>query len=425
LDKTLLIVSYTFPPAPGIGGRRWVKFAKYLKRNGWLIKVIAARQKFTVPSEWTHDTEALTEDVYFIGSHYPGILSKNPETFYEKFLYRVALAYVKVRCRGNYYDRSDLWHNAILKKASEVINRFSIQNMVCTVGPFHASYSLLKLRDQFPVLKMLVDYRDPWSNNRTSFGFTSISEKRLQKERLMEKQVLISYDIITSVSDEMGNYFASLLSQENFRKKYFTLSNGFDREDFRTVKEPAKDLPGAGRVKIVFAGTFYTRSSHVFIRLAEALVKAEAKYPMHKDSVTLIFAGGIIDEIQKYFTLYPHLFIYTGKKSLSETYEIVASADYCAIFLTDDMNYSFSTKFYEYVALNKRIMSFSRHRGSHSRFIESNEIGIGIDFDGMEEFATDLVTAPDKFLFAAPPSYSVSHFDVAALTARLENIILG
>ena len=38
--KHVLLISYSYPPYPGIGGRRWAKFSKYLSRLGFVIHVI-------------------------------------------------------------------------------------------------------------------------------------------------------------------------------------------------------------------------------------------------------------------------------------------------------------------------------------------------------------------------------------------------
>jgi hypothetical protein len=45
-EKTILIICYGFPPFPGIGGRRWAKFSKYLSSYGFNINVIASKNPF-------------------------------------------------------------------------------------------------------------------------------------------------------------------------------------------------------------------------------------------------------------------------------------------------------------------------------------------------------------------------------------------
>jgi hypothetical protein len=40
LKKPVLIISYYWPPAGGPGVQRWLKFAKYLPRNGYDVTVV-------------------------------------------------------------------------------------------------------------------------------------------------------------------------------------------------------------------------------------------------------------------------------------------------------------------------------------------------------------------------------------------------
>ena len=57
-DEPVLLVSYTFPPYKGIGGRRWAKFAKALARRGHPVHVIhSAGADSLKGSLWSADVE--------------------------------------------------------------------------------------------------------------------------------------------------------------------------------------------------------------------------------------------------------------------------------------------------------------------------------------------------------------------------------
>ena len=61
-----------FPPSPGIGGRRWVKFAKYFVRMSYDVKIITAkRNKKSTISNWIKDMTKLEGLVDYIPSKYP------------------------------------------------------------------------------------------------------------------------------------------------------------------------------------------------------------------------------------------------------------------------------------------------------------------------------------------------------------------
>ena len=84
MSEQVLIISYTFPPTPGIGGRRWAKFAKYFALKGYRVQVICATNPFSDTSIWDRDT--LSENIIkvFVPHKYPGSLLGVPQTILQR-----------------------------------------------------------------------------------------------------------------------------------------------------------------------------------------------------------------------------------------------------------------------------------------------------------------------------------------------------
>ena len=73
--KKVLIIAYKFPPAHGVGGRRWAKFAKYLAREGYEVYVITSK----FPSgdiSWEDDVQSEHIRVFNYKSMFPTFLQK-------------------------------------------------------------------------------------------------------------------------------------------------------------------------------------------------------------------------------------------------------------------------------------------------------------------------------------------------------------
>ena len=104
----ILIVNFTFPPFSGVGGRRWAKFAKYLKKLEVPFHIIASKRLET-ESNWTNDIGSYKEHITYIPGGYPLVLTSNPQTVTEKLKYRLALMREKYLSKGNYYDISKYW----------------------------------------------------------------------------------------------------------------------------------------------------------------------------------------------------------------------------------------------------------------------------------------------------------------------------
>ena len=88
LPPEILLLSYFFPPYPGIGGRRWAKFAKYFTRRGLRVHVISAENPFPEISAWQHDVDSNENIIQHpLPTGYPKILLSNPKNIFERAQY--------------------------------------------------------------------------------------------------------------------------------------------------------------------------------------------------------------------------------------------------------------------------------------------------------------------------------------------------
>jgi len=420
--KSVLIISYSMPPSANIGGRRWVKFAKYLKRNGNLVKIIAAAENSEISSPWQADADTLKGDITYIKSAYPSYLGIRPSSVLDRILYRLSLVYVKWAGLGNYYDKSNFWQDDLLSAMRRIIVNHKINNVVCTVPPFRMAHTILKLKSEYPHINFIIDYRDPWSNNKTAFGFTNLSVKRFALELKCENEVVRGYDRIMAVSVEMQDYLRTFLTKEALKHKFVCVSNGYDAEDFSLLSSSAVAAPVTGRFRVVFTGTFYDKSLHVLEELIKTLDWLAATHPAVKDYFQFVFVGSVPPEALHLIESNPRNLSYQGRKQIHAVYELIYSANACALFLTDDLNYSFSTKFYEYIALKKPILSFSKEKGANAKFIEQNQLGFGVDFSTMKDVLEKL--AFGKLLLPTVNAPELEKFEVSRLTAKIEDILV-
>ena len=92
--KKILIVTHIFPPTPGIGGRRWAKFAKYLSKTGNEVSVISAENHSIEKSQWEKDVLDSGIQVHRLPLLYPEILGTNPNSVFQKLHYKIATTYM-------------------------------------------------------------------------------------------------------------------------------------------------------------------------------------------------------------------------------------------------------------------------------------------------------------------------------------------
>src|SRR5687768_5132217 len=138
--KKVLLISYVFPPYPGIGGRRWAKFAKYLSlRNDIELFVIAAQNPFTARSLWSEDVKGL-QHISYLPAKFPAVLLTSPRSFLKKLEYKIWETFLSVFSSGAIYDRSLFWNKSMVQKAEQLIREHRIKNVIVAGAPFRAMY---------------------------------------------------------------------------------------------------------------------------------------------------------------------------------------------------------------------------------------------------------------------------------------------
>ncbi|MCH8902356.1 MAG: hypothetical protein IIA45_00330 [Bacteroidetes bacterium] len=416
--KKVLLISFTFPPAPGIGGRRWVKFAKYLNTNNVDVKVIAAINQMNEISPWLHDLELIKNNITYINSGYPKYLGIKPRTFQEKVLYRISKWYSMLKLKGNYYDSSAHWSKRLIPIIEkEIANGYN--NLIVTCAPFIQAYLLSNLKNKFPEINFIVDFRDPWANNKTSYGFTSLSKKRMNFEINAEKKVINKADYIISVSENMTEYFKHISHHASTNKnKFVTIVNGFDRHDL--PEKTNEKIPG-DKLRLIFTGTLYIKAMHLFQEFIGALNNIKKNSPHLYKIFQFDFYGDVPDS---FFDLVQNheAIRYGGVIPLDQVHYKIARSHLGMLFLTDDLNYSFSTKFYEYLANDTPIVCFSK-KGKTSEFIAENKIGYALNENQIEKSLLDILEHHENNILLSVDHFDISEYEISKLTQGIIQLL--
>lgn len=415
----LLIISYTFPPYSGIGGRRWAKFAKKLKEKGENIDVFAAAFPNSAESAWAEDIKSIKDFINYLPSSYPRQLTEYPKSFLSKIAYRLSLLKVKIKSKGNYYDRSLFWKSALIKKTREFLKKERYDVIIASGAPFGYLASLALLKDDFPQVKFVVDFRDPWVGNDTSYGWSSLNLKRQSNELENEKIVVEKFDKIISVSQHILDQIKSRHPNKKI-SSFEVLPNGYDLDDLKHVThgESIKEI-----IKIVFAGSFYPTAE----KYLDQFIIGYSKYlEISKEriiSYQFDFYGSFSESIKSKLSEIPSVSLHNNV-SLDKIHQVFADSDYALLFVTDDINYSISTKFCEYVLHNLPIIIFGK-RGFTMNFVEEHKLGWGIESsDNWISVLEKLEKLRLSNEYFQMETNSISHLNLDFLTEKLIDDIL-
>ena len=379
--KNILIINYVFPPYPGIGGRRWAKFAKYLHRNGHQVFVIGAQNPFSYVSTFINDIKELPkENLYYLPALYPKSMISPIHSLADKYRYQFWYRVLPFFTKGNYYDRTIFWKRQVQEKAKELIHTKKIHTVIISSPPFHYAYHVLQLKDKYPFVKFIVDYRDEWTFNNIH-GYAIIGKARQAYEQYLEKYVCEKADYILSPAEDIINQYLKqrypLLS-----KKMILLNHSFDKDDFPDTGMTHKN----SSISFAYAGTMYAAESffqniHLFLdRLSE-------KYPLIFNKVDIKFytIGEFVypDILQKYSDKLQINYNVPANRLFQE----LKTVHYLFIFYNERAKNYFTTKFAEYLYLQKPLLYYGPE-GKVSEYITTHKLGIHLK-DGL--FAEQLI----------------------------------
>ncbi len=107
---------------------------------------------------------------------------------------------------------------------------------------------------------------------------------------------------------------------------------------------------------------------------------------------------------------------------MSKVYSVIAQSDYCSLFLTNDINYSLSTKFLEYLSQKKKILVFS-NGGRTSSFIEENKLGFSINNKKMDDDLLKIIDLDPQIKTEIDSDFNIKEYSVFNLTKKVKNLL--
>lgn len=409
----MLLISYTFPPKEGIGGRRWAKFCKHLVGNDFDVHVIHQKARKNENSNWIKDVTSSLIKTYPINTFYPISFGFSTSI---SFVSRIAFHFWKLLLsifyKGVIFDRTLFWRSALVEKVKSIVKSNNINYIIVTIPPFLLASHVLRLKKHFPKIKFVIDYRDPWTENRSFHGFKNISSKKLDYEKKLENAALKNADLILHTTDQMKQWNNIKVNEEKCK----VLENGYDKFEVNV-----EDNKSNGRLKSTFllAGSIYVGLDYIinpFINFIEEKEKSDEKFI---DNFDFLFIGTLNNKFEnlvrgkqiKSIKFLPKV----SRKKLNEYYN---QADYFMMFSAFDHGFNFNTKFYEYLPYKKPIIHFGPD-AAISEFLLFNGLGRGVKanhFDKDFNLVLDDLTN-NNLVFN--DSYDVSKFEVEALTKKL------
>lgn len=364
----ILVISFYFPPYNKVGGRRWAKHCKYLVKNS--IETFVLSGTYTDTSPWDKDIETFRNKIYRIDNTVikkPFYQTKLPQNFFEKIKWKLSY-YIweisKKKLTGNYNDPSVNNESKYFIKAKEIIENNKINTVLLSVGPFNYSSVLPQLKEQFPDVRYIIDYRDYWEDS-----LSGLSIEQVESEKKMQQDVVAAVDLVLSPNEEMQYYYKT-----KFNKMSFCLPHCYDDEDIKMDVKKTNNT--SGKIMLIYGGAFYAEISENIFLIKELINKLTAIKKVEAEFYVSI--KGYEKELE-----HPTIKRFDFMES-EKYFEKVKDADYAILILPPNRVNAMSSKFYELVALRKPILYFGGI-GEVSEFLIKHNLGFHITNENISQ----------------------------------------
>ena len=413
-EKSILLVTYHFPPDSQIGGKRTARLAKFLKEKGWKVGVLTVKEhyyeimddSFTVDGVTIFRTRMFKNARFLYLNIKKGLKKKWEDQSYtnkdvqgdtgndigtEKRVCERLVSKLKRYILSLIWLPDDLqgWVPFGLFKCISILGKYDI---VYSSSP-PKSVSLIPLFATYFSRKFVwvSEFRDPWSVLQKPKQFRSKFTDYLENK--WEYMFFKRSSMVIVVTEAMKKDF--LKNFPKYSKKIKTFYNGFDEDEFKNIDSRGK-REDAGKLILTYAGYFsYGRDPRPLMEALSELI-SENMLQREKIEVRLMgdryVEGESIEGIANKFHL-SDVIRCMGYVPFSECLKQMSRSDILLLF-NIEQPLQVPAKFFEYLALGKNILSISTG-GITDRLIERTRTGISVkpeDIPGLKNAIMNLAS---------------------------------
>jgi glycosyltransferase involved in cell wall biosynthesis len=387
MKKKALILTYYWPPAGGAGVQRWLKFVKYMREFGWEpivytaengeMPVIDTSLEKDVPNNLTVIKTKIWEpySLYktFIGRKKedkinPSFLSENKKTSVTEKL--------SVWIRGNFFipDARKFWIKPSIKHLRDYLLNHPVDAIISS-GPPHSMHLIaLGLKKEFPNIKWIADFRDPWTEI-DFYDQLMLSPSSDKKHKKLELQVLDKADAVVSIGEGMSRGLTRIYGQRS--DKFSVITNGFDEEDiFKGPLEKDK------KFSIAHIGTLVkSRNPEVLWKVLSELVNENENF---KKDLEIKLVGKVDIHVKESLSKYG-LATFVRRIDYLPHDEVIKEQQKTKVLLllvnqTANAKSILTGKIFEYLAASVPILAIGPPDGDLAAILHETKSGLISDF---------------------------------------------
>lgn len=354
--KKFLIIAHAFPPFGGGGVQRIVKFATYLKENGWEATVVCPDIR---KDSWL-DFERLKE-VENIDTIRVGYKNLRNDATWKKVIRK-------------FYpiDAFFGWAIQVMKVLKK--KDFSDYDVVFTSSPPHSIHLVGWFLSRRFNLKWVTDFRDHFTLNPEykASGVKKIIDKKFEKI-IFKKASAIILNTDTNKED------VTLKFKGVAQDKIHVIYNGFDYADLRETGIPLDWSKDHFKHYLYLGGLRGDRIDGAFY---ETLAEAINRQPSLRNELRIHIIGNHSRKGDQIYSLgIADLFELSDPVAFNRVADYLKIADGCLTWQRSEPRYrgTISGKFFDYLGMQRPVFSLGQDDGEIARILKKYHIGISAD----------------------------------------------
>lgn len=423
--KKVLIITYYWPPAGGPGVQRWLKFTKYLPEFGYepyvytpenpSYPLLDSTLEKQVPRELTLVKTKIWEP-YQLAELLSSSNKKYKAGQFDKKENQSLKGRLSIWVRGNFFipDARKFWVKPSIRFLKSYLKENGIDTVI-TSGPPHSMHLIgLGLKKSDPSLKWIADFRDPWTEI-SYYKHLKLSRWADQKHHLLEKEVLQTADLTLATS------YADKEQLTSLGGRAICITNGFDPSDLPSC--PKQNAKSNSKFILSYIGVLeQLRNPELLWRVLSELVQSEELW---KEKLEIRFVGRIDPKLFESLQNSP-LAPFLKEMGYLSHEEALAQMKQAHLLLITNFPSAASKgiipgKLFEYLASEKRILSFGPAGADVQKILEETRSGCHFTYEDSDSLKEFLKKEMESFESGVKneKSASIEKFTRRALTQSL------
>lgn len=373
----VLLLTYMFPPAGGIGTPRALAYTQYLPREGCRLSVLAPTRpalrdddpslKKLIPPDvrvhraWNPELPMSLRDRIWKGGALATTAgrTKSPVSRWVRKPLRWLAHHVL------FPDPQVLWVPSAFRKACDVIEQDCIDTIIVNMPPYSLLKLALALKRQYPNLKLITDFRDEWLGYYLS-QIDRPTEEKVRRAWELEAEAVRASTYVSTVTETWVERLRRRYPDEP-SSKFVCTPNGYDPELFRDFR-PGRHK--GGKIVVTYFGTVHGNR----IYSPENYLAAIEGLPTElRDRFETRFIGRVVGDAHSSLMKTKANVRLLGFMPKQQGIRELQEADFLLLIATDSSSHA--GKLFDYLGCRKPILALSPPGGEIDRLLRLTRTG--------------------------------------------------